>query len=61
MGDAKALALCLLGAMIIIALLVVPAGTISVSAKPNGGIREVTPAAVIAPQVQPAAPKEELG
>jgi len=51
-SDAKALGLALMIAMVIIAVLVVPAGTFSVSVTPKGSAREDTPKAVAAPEVQ---------
>jgi len=46
-------------AMIIIVILVIPAGTFSVSTKP-GGVREVIPAVGETPKSQPATQEERV-
>jgi hypothetical protein len=48
-------------AMVIITMLIVPAGTISVSANKPGGVREVIPAAVEVPKPQPATQEGVVG
>jgi len=55
------LAVALILAIAIIALLVVPAGSISLSVQPKGSVREDTPKAVVAPAPQPNAPEVSAG
>lgn len=55
------LVIALMVALVIIAILVVPAGTISVSALPKGSIREEAPKAVATPQLQQQTPEPSVG
>jgi len=55
------LAIVCIMALCLLAITLVPAGTFSVSVTPKGSIREETPKAVVAPQVQQPTQDQVVG